>query len=178
MPSRQTEKPQSISRRSRLNSARVSAATHQQQAEQHRIDAGLRDALDEGAGCLSMLVLTPETSITVVTAATNGDPAARVVLSAADQLLRQIEARHTRHTATPCVMCDAPLWRSAAPHALCVLLPLGIDAPTTALGVAFCAACCSGRCDTDLARVVVEKLRDGPMPDVRLLQVMEQVGHA
>jgi hypothetical protein len=131
-----------------------------------------------GQGAMSLIVLTPETSVATVIAATNGEPAAIVVLNAADQLLRQVHDRHTRRTALLCTLCDNPLWRNAPPHALGVMLPFGVDAPRDAVGLAFCASCVADRSDRDLALAVVTKLRSHMMPDLRVMSVMAQAGHA
>jgi hypothetical protein len=151
----------------------LSTATRRQQ-----IMDGLRAVCTEGDGALSLIVLTPASSAATVLAATRGDAAARSVLYAGDALLRQIELR-SRRTALLCTLCDSALWRDEPPDAIAVLLPLGVDAPTTSIGLAFCSDCCADRSDHELALAAVAKLREEAMPDLRVLPpTVGVVGHA
>ena len=60
-------------------SERVSATTHQQQTEQQRFDSGLRDVFDAGQGAMTLVVLTPDTSVALIIEVMNGEAGARTV---------------------------------------------------------------------------------------------------
>ena len=118
-------------------------------------------------------------SAALVLAAMCGDTAAKLVLEASDALLRSIECRSKRN-ALRCTLCDdGRMWRDEPPHALIVLLPLGVDVPRAAVGLAICMDCTEAHADGALALAAVEKLRSAAMPDLRVLPpMMAEAGHA
>jgi hypothetical protein len=59
-----------------------------------------------------------------------------------------------------------------------VLVPYGIEPVRVAIGLAFCAGCTANRSERELGMTAVAKLRDGMLPDLRLLPPMPQAGHA
>jgi hypothetical protein len=138
----------------------------------------LRQVFAAGGGAMTLIVINQRSAVSIVADAMAGDAVARVVLSAADQLLRRIE-RRTRTMALPCLLCDdGMLWRGEAPAAVAVLLPYGVDHVRAALGMAICENCAGELSNSATAQAVVVKLRAGMLPDLRVLPAMAQIGHA
>lgn len=130
-----------------------------------------------GQGAMTLTVVGPASAASIINAVMEGDSAARVVLSAADRLLRRVQ-RRTRGKAMPCFLCGGELWSGEAPAAVGVLTPYGIDCVRTAIGFGFCSACASDCADAELAQAAVLAFRAGMMPDLRVLPAMAHAGHA
>ena len=142
-----------------------------------QIEHGIRQVFAAGGGVMTLIVIGPTSAASIIVAVMEGDATAKIVLTAADRLLRQIH-RRSRARALPCMLCDSgTLWRGEAPAAIGVLLPFG-NAPATAIGLAFCPDCAADRPEAALARAAVAKLRAGWMPDLRILPPMAAAGHA
>jgi hypothetical protein len=125
--------------------------------QQQHFERGLREVFEAGDGVLTLTVIGPASAASLIAAVVAGDVAAKVVLNAADQLLRRIQ-RRSRARALPCVLCDDnALWRGAAPH-------------TVAIG--------EDRSEAELGMAAVAKLRAEWMPGLRTFLPTPEVGHA
>jgi hypothetical protein len=148
-----------------------------QTTQQQQFENGIRQVFDAGGGCMTLVILTPDASASIITDAVAGDATANAILTAADQLLRRIH-RRSRTRALPCLLCDATmLWRCEPPGAVGVLVPFGVAA-RVAIGLAICCCCAEDRTETELAHVAVGRLRAGMLPDLRILPPMAVAGHA
>lgn len=146
--------------------------------QQQRFERGLRQVFDAGGGCMTLTVLTAASSVSIVVNAMNGDAAAKVMLTAADQLLRRI-SRRSRHNALVCTLCDGHvLWRGEAPGAVGVLTPFNVVPVRTAIGVGICSACVGDRSEAEIAHAAVVRFRPSWLPDLRVMEVQTQAGHA
>lgn len=146
--------------------------------QQQRFERGLREVFDAGGGCMTLTVLTAASSVSIVVNAMNGDAAAKVMLTAADQLLRRI-SRRSRHNALVCTLCDGHvLWRGEAPGAVGVLTPFNVEPVRAAIGVGICSACVGDRAEIELAHATVSRFRAEMMPGLRVLPPMAEIGHA
>jgi hypothetical protein len=147
--------------------------------QQQQFERGIRQVWDAGQGAMSLIILTPNASTTIVANAMAGDALAKIVMTAADQLLRRIH-RRSRARALPCLTCDsAMLWRCEPPAAVGVLLPFGIVQVRIAIGLAVCSGCAEGHTEQEIAHSAADRLRRGCMPGLRLLPPMSVVaGHA
>lgn len=148
------------------------------QTEQQRFERGIRAVFDAGQGVLTLSVLGPASSMSVVAEAMMGSATARTILSVADRTLRQIH-RRSRRTALSCLLCDCnTLWRSEAPAAIAVLRPYDDEAARIALGMALCGVCVGDRDERELAHEAVSRLRTW-LPGLRVFQpTAGVVGHA
>ena len=127
---------------------------------------------------MQLNILTEASSISLVVAAMSGGATAKLVLAAADRLLRQIQ-RRSRARALPCVLCDdGAMWRNEPPCAIAVLLPFGLQPVRTAVGMAVCSDCVAACSERQLAQTVVSKLRATLMPDLRVVPAPSAAGHA
>jgi hypothetical protein len=126
---------------------------------------------------MTLTVLTSSSAGSLVDAAMTGDILARAVLAAADRLLRQIQ-RRSRARALCCALCSCHLWRSQAPRAVVTLTPYDVVPVRAAVGMAICSSCAMDRSDRELSLAAVAMLRDGMLPDLRILPPMAAAGHA
>ena len=138
----------------------------------------MRRVFESGQGAMTLTLVTSTSAAALVAAVMKGDPAAAAVLQGADRLLRQIH-RRSRARALPCWLCDSgSLWRGEPPAAVGLLTPFGVEPLRVAVGMAVCASCTADRSERGLAMAAVGKLRDGMLPDLRVLPPMPQAGHA
>jgi hypothetical protein len=149
------------------------------EATQHqRVETGLRRVFAAGLGAMTMTVIGPTTAAALLADVMTGDAGARTVLQAADRLLRQIQ-RRSRARALPCLICnDSALWRGEPPAAVAVLTPFGIEPVRVAVGMAICSCCAADGSERELGQAAVKKLREGMLPDLRLMPPMPRAGHA
>ena len=145
---------------------------------EQQFEAELHHVLNAGAGCMTLIVLGPKSSLALLRDVQDGDAQAIGVLDAANTTLKRIH-RRSRAAAMSCWLCGSrSLWRQSAPHALGLLVPLGVTPVRVALAMAFCADC-TATGESALGAAAVQKLRNEMMPDLRLLQpMMQQAGHA
>jgi hypothetical protein len=143
-----------------------------------RLERDIREVFATGGGVMTLTLIGPTSAASIITAVMEGDVGARDVLSAADQLLRQIEQR-SQARAMSCALCDnGVLWRGEAPHAIGTLRPFGVDHAPAAIGLAFCGTCAADRPERELGMAAVSKLRSDWMPDLRVLPPMSAAGRA
>jgi hypothetical protein len=134
------------------------------QTSQPRLERDLQAVFAAGGGVMTLTVLGPASAAALVAAVMEGDPVARLVLCAADRLLRRIE-RRTRTMALPCLLCDdGMLWRGEAPAAV--------------VGMGVCSGCAGDRRVGAITQMVVAALRAHMMPDLREFHAVAQIGHA
>jgi hypothetical protein len=133
---------------------------------------------DAGGGYMTLTIVNTTSAALLVAEVMNGCAHARAVLHAADRLLRKIE-RHPRVRALPCLLCDDNvMWRSEPPGAIGVLAAFGATPVRVAVSMAICLSCAMDRSDRELGLAAVAKLRDGMLPDLRVLPPMTAAGHA
>ena len=150
----------------------------QSEQQQQDFQRGLRAVFVAGDGVMTLTIVGPTSAAAIVAAVIEGDAVARLVLSAADQLLRRVE-RRPRTAALPCMLCDDNvLWRDEAPAAVAVLLPYGVDHARAALGMAICESCAGELSNTATAQAVVARLRADMLPGLRTFIPAAEVGHA
>lgn len=151
------------------------------QTTQQQFEAELHHVLNAGAGCMTLIVLGPKSSIALLRDVADGDAQAIGVLHAANKALRRIH-RRSRAAAMSCWLCgDRTLWRGAPPHALALVVPLGVVPIRAVVAMAFCSSCTAAHAEDErrLGVVAVAKIREGLLPDLRVLPTMTaQVGHA
>lgn len=146
--------------------------------QQQHFERGLREVFEAGDGVLTLTIIGPASAASLIAAVVAGDVAAKVVLNAADQLLRRIQ-RRSQARALPCALCDDnALWRGAAPHAIAILRPYDVDLTPVAIGMAICASCGEDRSEAELGMAAVAKLRAEWMPGLRTFLPTPGVGHA
>jgi hypothetical protein len=142
-----------------------------------QLERGIREIRAEGQGCWRLAIVTPLSSVTLLSAARAGDAYAAAVLQAAEQLIEQIRTRRSPDGAPLCLLCDTALWRDAPPAAIGIMSAFRDDA-RLAIGQGFCAACVAARSEAQLGQDVVAKLRAEMMPDLRIIPTPSQPGHA
>jgi hypothetical protein len=146
--------------------------------QQQRFENDLREVFDAGQGCLTLTVIGDKAASVLVAAVMDGDAFAKAVLHAADRLLRKIH-RRSHGNALTCMLCDDnAMWRGEPPGAVGVLTPFGIVPVRVAVGMGICSACAADRAELDLAHAAVARFRCGLMPDLRVMSVMAEAGHA
>jgi hypothetical protein len=147
--------------------------------QQQEFEAELHHALEAGAGCMTLIILGPKSSVALLNDVMADDLQAKGVLAAADRALRRIQ-RRSQARAMACWLCnDSALWRNEPPHALGLLVPLGVLPIRVALALGFCSCCVADRDERALGMLAVRKLREGVWSDLRLLPpMMAQAGHA
>ena len=164
-----------------MHPCRWSSQVQQHEATQQPqlFEAELHRVLEVGGGCMTLVILGPKTSAALLRDVMADDLQAKGVLAAADRALRRIH-RRSRARALPCWLCDSgSLWRLAPPGALALAIPLGILPVRVAIALAFCEQCVIDRDEDALGQATVGKIRDGLLPNLRLLPPMTaQVGHA
>jgi hypothetical protein len=141
----------------------------------------LHHVLTAGAGCMTLIILGPKSSIALLRDVEDGDMQAIGVLDAANKALRRIH-RRSRAAAMSCWLCgSSSLWRQTPPSALALVVPLGVVPIRAVVAMAFCGDCTAayGEDERRLGAVAVQKIREGMLPDLRVLPAMtQQVGHA
>ena len=152
---------------------------HEATQQPQRFEAELHRLIAVGGGCMTLIILGPQTSVALLRDVADGDLQAVGVLAAADRTLRRIH-RRSQARAMPCWLCgDSALWRNEPPHALGLLVPLGVLPIRVAIGLAYCEHCVADRDEDALGQATVVRIREGMLPNLRLLPAMtQQVGHA
>jgi hypothetical protein len=148
---------------------------------EQQFEAELHHVLNAGAGCMTLIVLGQKSSLALLRDVQDGDAQAIGVLDAANKALRRIH-RRSRAAAMSCWLCgSSSLWRQSPPHALALVVPLGVVPIRAVVAMAFCGDCTAAHAEDErrLGAVAVQKIREGLLPDLRVLPAMTaQVGHA
>ena len=147
--------------------------------QQAAFEAELNHVLEAGAGCMTLIILGPKSSVALLRDVQDGDMQAIGVLDAANKALRRIH-RRSRAAAMACWLCGgSSLWRQSPPSALALVVPLGVVPIRAVVVVAFCSCCVADRDEHALGMAAVQKkIREELLPDLRLLPPMPQAGHA
>jgi hypothetical protein len=156
----------------------VTAVLQSESAQQQQLERGIQQVFAAGQGCLTLTVIGPKVAPVLVAAVMDGDAFAKAVLHAADRLLRKIQ-RRSRGNALTCLLCDDNvLWREEPPGAVGVLTPFGVVPVHLAVGLAYCEHCAAEHGEAALGHATVALFRNTVMPDLRVLPVMAEAGHA